>query len=52
LTKSQKNYDQFEKEALAISFGCKKFHKYIFGKIAVESDHKRLQAIYLKKHYI
>ena len=31
LTKCQMNYAQIEKEALAILFGCTKFHQYVFG---------------------
>ena len=50
LTKSEKNYAQIEKEMLAIVFGCKKFHHYLYGQriIHVESDHKPLESI-LKK---
>lgn len=49
LTKSQQNYAQIEKEALAISFGCEKFHQSIFGRsVTVESDHKPLQSIFKK----
>lgn len=45
LTRSQQNYAQIEKEALAILFGCEQFHQYIFGSVTVESDHKPLQSI-------
>lgn len=45
LTRSQQNYAQIEKEALAILFGCEQFHQYIFGSVTVESDHKSLQSI-------
>ncbi|KFM78222.1 Retrovirus-related Pol polyprotein from transposon 17.6, partial [Stegodyphus mimosarum] len=46
LTKSQKNYAQIEKELLAITFGCSKFHQYIYGKrITVETDHRPLESI-------
>ena len=49
LTKSQQNYAQIEKETLAISFGCARFHQYIFGKpVTVESDHKPLESIFRK----
>lgn len=34
---------------MAIVFGCKKFHQYIYGqKVVVESDHKPLQSIFKK----
>lgn len=49
LTTTQKNYSQIEKETLAIVFGCKKFHQYIYGrKVTVESDHKPLSSIHKK----
>ncbi|KAK3108757.1 hypothetical protein FSP39_014959 [Pinctada imbricata] len=52
LTKSQQNYSQIEKETLAISFGCTRFHEYIYGRnILVESDHKPLQSIFAKPLY-
>ena len=49
LTKSQQNYAQIEKETLAIIFGCRKFHQYVYGReVIVESDQKPLQAIFSK----
>ena len=50
LTDTEKNgYAQIEKETLAIVHCCKKFHHYIFGKVVtIESDHKPLQAIFVK----
>ena len=50
LTPTQQRYAQIEKEALAVVFGCSKFHKYIYGKpdVKIESDHKPLENI-LKK---
>ncbi|UYV63925.1 hypothetical protein LAZ67_2006034, partial [Cordylochernes scorpioides] len=45
----QRNYPQIEKEALAIKFGCRKFHEYNFGRpILVETDHKPLETIFKK----
>ena len=52
LTETQQRYSLIEKETLAIVFGCKKFHQYIYGQqVTVESDHKPLQAIYKKGIY-
>lgn len=46
LTDTQKRYAQIEKEALAIAFGCHRFHQYLYGReFRVESDHKSLETI-------
>ena len=38
-----------EKETLAVVFGCKKFHTYVYGrKVEVGTDHKPLQSIFTK----
>jgi hypothetical protein len=39
---------------LAVVFGCKRFHKLLYGKfdITVESDHKPLEVIMKKPIYI
>jgi hypothetical protein len=49
LSDIEKEYGQIEKEFLAIYFGCKKFHNYVYGRrVIVKSDHKPLESIMLK----
>jgi len=49
LTPTQQAYAQIEKEALAIVFGCKKCHQFIYGRdVIVETDHKPLETILSK----
>ncbi len=49
LTSVQQQYAQIVKELLAIVYGCKKFHQYVYGReVEVETDHKPLQSIFKK----
>ena len=47
LTAAEKRYSQLEKEGLAIIFGTKKFHNYLYGRFfLIESDHKPLAYLF------
>ena len=49
MTTAEKNYAQIEKEMLAITFACERFHQFIYGQsIQVETDHKPQEAIFKK----
>lgn len=44
LTQTQQGYAQIEKEMLAITFGCERFHSYLYSRpVLVESDNKPLE---------
>ena len=50
LTETQIRYSQIERDALAIIFGVKKFHQFLYGrKFRLVTDHKPLCAIFSPK---
>lgn len=49
-TKAEKNYPQVQREALALTFAVKKFHRYIFGRrFELQTDHQPLLSIFGSK---
>ena len=47
LTSAEKNYAQLEKEGLAVVFGVKCFHQYLYGRrFVIYSDHKPLKHLF------
>ena len=46
LAAAEKKYSQIEKEGLAIIFGVKRFHQYLFGRPFIMSDHKPLKHLF------
>lgn len=47
LTDAERNYSQLHREALAVIFALKKFHKYVYGyKFVIHSDHQPLKEIF------
>ena len=49
LNEAQSKYAVIEKELLAICFGVKRFHNYVYGQeIIIQTDHKPLVSIMLK----
>ena len=50
LIAAKKNYSQIKKEALAIIFAMKKFHKFLHGReFFLQTDHRPLLSIYGSK---
>ena len=53
LSPAEKRYSQLDREALAIIFGVKRFHQYLFGReFELKTDHKPLIYIYSAKKVI
>ena len=49
LTEAEQRYANIEREMLAVVFGCKRFHTYVYAsKFTIESDHKPLEMISAK----
>ncbi|CAC5372111.1 unnamed protein product [Mytilus coruscus] len=50
LTDVEQRYSQTEREALAVVWGCERFHLYLYGKeFILVTDHKPLEVIYSPK---
>ena len=51
MSETEKRYAQIEKEALAVTWACDKFHNYILGReFEIETDRKPLVPLLTSKH--
>ncbi|KAJ8032427.1 hypothetical protein HOLleu_25946 [Holothuria leucospilota] len=49
MTSADRNYAQIQKEVLATTFACERFHQYIFGRtVLVDTHHKPLIPLFVK----
>ncbi len=50
LTDTEQHYSQTEREALALVWGCERFHMYLIGtKFTLFTDHKALEILFSPK---
>lgn len=50
LNSAEHGYSTVEKEALAIFFGGKRFHQFLYGlKFTIQTDHKPLEGLFGKR---
>ena len=53
LAQAETKYSQVEKEGLAVIFGLKRFHKYIYGRqFEINTDHKPLLGLFSERKYM
>ena len=53
LNSAERNYSQLDREGLAIIFGVKKFHSYLYGHhFSIQSDHQPLAHLFSEKRGI
>ena len=53
LSPPERNYSQLDKEGLAVIFGVKKFHQYVYGQtFEISTDHKPLLGLFSEERAI